>query len=99
MIAGPASGGPAFLNAGKADGDVIDLRDIDANTELAGNQAFTFYKNGGGGGEIGTLRCVSIGSTTVVLGYSDDHAGADLRIDIRDGTVFASAYDKADFLL
>lgn len=99
VIAGPASGGPAFLNAGKADGDVIDLRDIDANTELAGNQAFTFYKNGGGGGEIGTLRCVSIGSTTVVLGYSDDHAGADLRIDIRDGTVFASAYDKADFLL
>jgi hypothetical protein len=34
-----------------------------------------------------------------VLGFTDDTAGADLCIEIRDGRAVAASYDAGDFVL
>ena len=90
-----AAGGRAFDNPGAAPGDLIGLWRIDADESVAGNQAFAFDDSE----EIGTLRCVDAGSATRVLGFTDDTAGADLCIEIRDGRAVAASYDAGDFVL
>ena len=89
-----ADGGAAFDGAGAAAGDRIDLAAIDANTAVAGNQAFVFGSKGAGG-----LWIETRGTHSVVLGNIDGDAGIELEIVIEDGGVLASAYRSADFIL
>ncbi len=51
-----ADGGAAFDGAGSAAGDRFDLAAIDANTTVAGNQAFVFGSTGAGGLRVLTER-------------------------------------------
>lgn len=90
-----ADGGSAFDNAGAAAGDRIDLSAIDANTAVAGNQAFAFGSSQG----IGRIWVVTEGTNTVIRGNTDRDAGFELEIVIEDGGVLASAYRAADFIL
>lgn len=84
-----------FDGAGGAAGDRIDLQGIDADATLAGDQAFVLAATGAAG----TLRLTEVGGMTVLWGFLDAVAGADLRIDIADGTTRASDYRASDFLL
>lgn len=84
----------AFEGAGAAVGDIIDISGIDANTLRKGNQSFEF-----GGFGIGRVSLVESGSSTVVLGNTDDDADFEFRLVIQDGAVRASAYSVADFIL
>jgi Ca2+-binding RTX toxin-like protein len=87
-------GAVAFEGAGVAGGDVIDLSGIDANTGLAGNQAFVF-----GGTTAGHLSLVNSGTTTIVNANVDADAAFEFVLAIEDGGVLASAYKAGDFIL
>ena len=83
-----------FYGAGATIGDKIDVGGIDANTGIAGNQAF-----GWGGTGAGRLRAVEEDGNTVVLGNTDADATMELRIVLADAAVRASSYTAADFVL
>ena len=87
-------GGNAFDGAGGAAGDRIDLVDIDANTTVAGNQAFLF----GGTGK-GHVWCVNSGNVTQVFANVDNDAAAEFQLNILDLGVLANAYQGVDFIL
>ena len=89
------TGAIAFEGAGNAAGDRIDLRAIDANLGLDGDQSFVFGTQRGAG----RLWVETVGTDTHVRGNIDDVAGAEIDIVIEDGGVPASAYTAADFLL
>jgi Ca2+-binding RTX toxin-like protein len=91
-----ASGGgaPAFEGAGVAGGDRIDLSGIDANTALAGNQAFVF-----GGTGIGRVSVVSFGTDSRVRCNVDNDAAFEFELLVRDAGVLPSAYKAVDFIL
>ena len=90
-----AGGGAiAFEGAGVAGGDLIDLSGIDANTGLAGNQAFVF-----GGTTDGHLSLVNSGTTTILNANVDADAAFEFVLAIEDGGVLASAYKAVDFIL
>ena len=84
----------AFDGRGAAAGDKIDLSAIDANGQLAGNQAFGF-----GGTTIGRVRLVEQRPDTEVLANTDADAAAEVRIVVRDGAAQAASYTAADFTL
>jgi Ca2+-binding RTX toxin-like protein len=86
--------GVAFEGAGKAGGDLIDLRGLDADLTTPDFDFFVF----GGTGK-GHLSLVNRGSDTLVRGNVDDDGGFEFECLIRDGEVKASAYTAADFLL
>ena len=73
---------------------MIDLSGIDANTSVAGNQAFLF-----GGTGIGHLSLVNSGTTTIVNGNVDADAAFEFVLAIEDGSLLASAYKAGDFIL
>ena len=80
----------------RAEGDRIDLRALDANDTLAGDQSFTFIGSAAWSGTAGELRTeVSAGGRT--------HVGADLdgdgRSDFRLVLSTPVALDAGDFLL
>lgn len=83
-----------FIGAGASWGDLIDLADIDADTTVAGNQAFSLGLRGAGG-----LTLVNVGSDTLVRGNTDADAAFEIAILLRDGGRPASAYAEHDFLL
>ncbi len=84
----------AFEGAGSAFGDRIDLRRIDANPEIAGDQAFRFAADPGAG----SLWALEIAGMTHVRGATQ--AGAhDFELVIEDGAALATDYAAADFLL
>ncbi len=65
--------------------DVIDLSQIDANTTLAGDQAFVFrgyVGNAPGTIAAGDIWAFQIGNRTVLLAGTDADAAAELRIEI-----------------
>ncbi|MRX49317.1 hypothetical protein GI374_02430 [Paracoccus sp. S-4012] len=89
-------GGAAIDGAGQAGGDVIDLSLIDANIYLAGDQAFRWATTG----EAGTALLYEYQGNTIVYGYTDNVAGADVAIFIQDGAgVTANTYITSDFIL
>jgi Ca2+-binding RTX toxin-like protein len=88
-------GATAFQGAGAAAGDRIDLSGIDANTALAGDQAFVFGTATG----IGRIWVSNSGSFTLVRGNTNQNATPEFELVIEDGTVVAAAYRAADFLL
>ncbi len=95
---GPSAGSvaAAFEGAGRARGDRIDLREIDAReSSFFTDQAFRFDKRTEGG-----LWLSDDGDVTVVRGNVDDDSGAEFLLRIEDGAdVHAADYSAADFLL
>ena len=78
-----------------ANGDIIDLRAIDANTTLGGNQAFKFIGTDAFTGKAGELRTdIKDGQTYV---YAD--ANGDKKIDFVVKFEGSLAFDKSEFLL
>ena len=61
-----------------SEGDVIDLRTIDANEERGGNQAFTFLGNKSFSGNAGELRF----SAGVLSGDTDGDGRADFHVKV-----------------
>lgn len=88
----------AFEAPGRARGDLIDLRGIDAfqgpEDEDFENNAFTF-----GSARQGGLRLRDKGDVTMVYGNVDTDRNAEFVLAIHDGDVKASDYSRADFLL
>jgi Ca2+-binding RTX toxin-like protein len=68
----------------RVEGDIIDLSQIDANTGLAGNQAFASFGMLGVGPApaAGALRWTVQNGSTIVYGYTNDVAGADFAIEL-----------------
>jgi serralysin len=87
-------GAVAFEGAGVAGGDLIDLKDIDANLTSGGNQAFAF-----GGTGIGRVSVVNVGTDSLVRCNVDKDAAFELELLIEDGGVLAGAYKALDFIL
>ena len=77
------------------EGDVIDLRQIDANQNSTGDDAFTFIKGRGFSGTAGELRYVTRTDYRLVLGDTDGDGVADFAIRI-DGV---DPLKASDFLL
>ncbi len=88
------SGAAAFQGAGADVGDLMDLSAIDANTNIAGDQAFEF-----GGTGIGRLSVVNVGAKTLIKANTDGDAAFEVQILIRDKSVLAAAYSADDFIL
>lgn len=84
-----------FTGAGRRGGDRIDLRDVDANVDRAGEQAFRF----GTSKDTGRLWAEASDNDTVILGNVDGDAAAEIRIVIEDGAVLARTYKAVDFIL
>jgi Ca2+-binding RTX toxin-like protein len=78
-----------------AEGDRIDLRQIDANTLLAGDQAFTFINGDQFSGVAGQLRFAAFaGSSGFVVGDVNGDAVSDFFISVN-----AAGMQASDFLL
>lgn len=77
------------------EGDRIDLSAIDANTAIAGNQAFTFLKTSGFTGAAGELRYYKGTSDTYIYGDVNGDMITDIKIRL-DGAV---ALTKDYFIL
>ncbi|MBP7000590.1 M10 family metallopeptidase [Amaricoccus sp.] len=84
----------AFQGAGVAGGDVIDLSTMDANDNVAGNQAFVWNSTAVGG-----LSLIDVGDVTRVRGNISGASGFEFRIDIHDGATVAADYFQGDFVL
>jgi Ca2+-binding RTX toxin-like protein len=78
-----------------AQGDLIDLSIIDANTGVAGDQGFTFLGTAAFTHHAGELRYASAGGQTILVGDVDGDAVADMRI-VLAGTL---ALAGGDFVL
>ncbi|MEM9549694.1 MAG: M10 family metallopeptidase C-terminal domain-containing protein [Pseudomonadota bacterium] len=74
--------------------DLIDVSQIDADTTVAGNQAFTFGSQGRGG-----IDVIESGGASLVVANTDNDRAFELAILIEDGSRLASAYDADHFLL
>lgn len=78
--------------------DVIDLSGIDANTTLAGNQAFAFIGTNAFTGVAGQLRIQQAGTGVAVLADVNGDGTADLHIRLT-GTVDLASITALDFIL
>lgn len=91
----PGRLGVALGRPGAEVGDVIDLTEIDADAEQAGDQAFVF----GASETIAGLWLVEEGDVTVVRASVDDDAEAEFELAILDGGVGMADYTSDDFAL
>ncbi|KQY12330.1 calcium-binding protein [Rhizobium sp. Root482] len=78
-----------------ADGDKIDLANIDANTTASGNQAFKFIANSAFTGKAGELQDYTSGSGHFIKGDVNGDGLADFAIQITTNNVFVTG----DFIL
>jgi Ca2+-binding RTX toxin-like protein len=74
--------------------DMIDLRSIDADIGISGNQAFRWLGTGGFTGKAGELRTFFDGTNTIVEGTVNADRVADFQIQISGKIALATA----DFL-
>ena len=88
------TGAAAFQGPGKTYGDVIALKEIDADAARAGDQAFVL-----GGKARGHLWLEEKGTATVVYGNTDNDATPEFELTIHDGAVRSWAYTAHDFIL
>lgn len=88
-------GAVAFEKAGVSGGDRFDFSTLDANEALSGFQHFTF----GTAKTIGRLWAENLGSLTLIRGNTDPDSTPEIEIAIEDGTIIATAYNSADFIL
>lgn len=72
--------------------DRIDLSAIDANTSIAGDQAFLFAGAAGFGGKKGELRYVRDVSDTYIYGDVNGDRKADLAIHLDDAVTLQKGY-------
>ena len=86
-----------FAGPGAVVGDAIDLSLIDADATLAGRQSFHW----GGTTEQGKgyVWVTNSGTSTIVHANVDNDASPEFTVQIADGTVQASTYSAADFVL
>ena len=88
---------------GVAGGDIIDLAGIDANTTIAGNQAFTFLgavsSAVGIGFGAGGLWVENAGGQTRLYGNTDNDGVIEFAVRIVDGGITANDYIAGDFIL
>jgi Ca2+-binding RTX toxin-like protein len=70
--------------------DKIDLSQIDANTLLSGNQAFTFIGTGAFSGTAGELRYDVVGGRMHIYGDTNGDGLVDMHIAV-DGTILAGS--------
>lgn len=88
-----------FYNPGDESGDKFDLRTIDANTTVAGNQAFTFVGTSPLSGA-GQVHIVDVSGKSYSLLQADvNGGGVDFEVQIEDGFDKAADYSKFDFFL
>lgn len=66
-----------------AQGDRIDLQTLDANSDLTGNQAFTFIGTTAFSGVAGQLRSQTQGTLTLITGDVDGDGTADFAISLK----------------
>ncbi|MGL4968043.1 MAG: beta strand repeat-containing protein [Inquilinus sp.] len=78
-----------------AQGDRVDLSAIDANTGIAGNQAFSFIGTGGFTHHAGELRYAVAGGITTIAGDVNGDGASDFHIQLTG----AIALVAADFVL
>ena len=96
VIASPAEArGDRITDFGTMSGDRIDLRGIDAQTALIGNQAFTWIGSGTFSGSAGELRMAVASGTTRVQGDTDGDGQANFQLVLTG----IKALIGADFLL
>lgn len=72
--------------------DRIDLSSIDANTNAAGNQAFTFIGNSAFHGKAGELRFEKKASDTYIYADVNGDKKADLTIHLDDAVAFVKGF-------
>jgi serralysin len=72
--------------------DRIDLSTIDANTSIAGDQAFLFAGTAAFGGKKGELRYVRDVSDTYIYGDVNGDRKADLAIHLDDAVTLQKGY-------
>jgi Ca2+-binding RTX toxin-like protein len=84
-----------ILDFSRAQGDRIDLADIDANLQVDGNQAFSFIGQGPFTGA-GQLRCYQQGGFTYVEANTTDAIGGAEMVILLDGLITLRG---GDFLL
>ena len=87
----------AGINLASATEDRIDLSSIDANTNVAGNQAFAF--NGTTAGGAGTIWMQNVGNETWLRVNTDADATPEMTVRISDGADNANDYWAGDFIL
>jgi Ca2+-binding RTX toxin-like protein len=93
-----------FEGAGEIGGDRFDLREIDADEDVGGDQSFIFYgeiANPQVGAALGA-RALWVGTPngeTVLRGNTDDDGTIDFTVRISDGSTVADDYASFDFLL
>lgn len=95
-VAGSTKSTPErVLDFSHAERDQIDLRGIDANTTLAGDQAFTFIGSAAFGNHAGELRALVTTLNTYVYGDTNGDGVADFAIRLDGAPVLV----QGDFLL
>lgn len=91
-----SDGTPAFVRAGRAGGDRIDVSAIDADLTNAGKQDFVF----GTSQQIGRLWAEDVGNVTHIRGNVSGGPAPEFDLAISDGAgVQASDYAALDFIL
>lgn len=83
-----------FDAAGAVIGDIINLRGVDADNALAGDQNFTFNSTATGG-----LSLITSGTDTLVQLNTDADAAFEFVLVIVDGATLSTDYTAADFVL
>ncbi|MEZ5774975.1 MAG: leishmanolysin-related zinc metalloendopeptidase [Hyphomicrobiaceae bacterium] len=84
-----------FQRGSAATGDDIDLRTIDANTKIGGNQAFRFIAKQPFHHKAGELHYTKAGANVIVAGDVNGDAKADFEILVKGVAVLSAG----DFLL
>jgi Ca2+-binding RTX toxin-like protein len=103
-IAGFDGAGPILaLPGASVYNDVIDVSQIDANTHISGNQAFTFLGDLPSSQTVttpGSLWVAEVsGGRTMLYGNTDTNATREFVVEIVDGSTPASSYWSPDFIL
>ena len=84
----------------ESDLDSIDLSAIDADTTIAGNQAFRWTDATTGTPAKGYLMAVAgTGTDTWILGNTDSDATAEFQLAVVDGTILPEYWLADDFFL
>ncbi|AOF90397.1 hemolysin-type calcium-binding repeat family protein [Sinorhizobium sp. RAC02] len=89
------SGRDFIVDFNRSQGDKIDLAAIDANTKIAGNQAFTFVGEKAFGNKAGELRYTNTNGDT----YLHGDANGDGKIDFSVWLDTTIEFVKGDFIL
>jgi len=89
------AGRDTILDFSRSQSDKIDLEGIDARTDVANDQAFSFIGNAAFSNQSGELRSQAVNGNLLLYGDVDGDAAADFAIVV--GNV--SSLKASDFLL